>query len=378
MDTVNGIDLIRGAKKISGKVRVFGEIGLSDPIVCSTHSPIERIGPVSPDGKWVSIYRQGGLAGSSVISVVKASRNAREIPVHQYERWNNPIIRDITDDGRVLFDVWLRDGIHRMYRSESVGLFTVGDSHSFDLTSNVLDQETVPMNVRQWAISFTPDGKVFGADRRFDERDKSFPNPRYWRTCLWEEVKPNKWKMSYVLRNPSKPLSRLVGTGNYVWADRIDIESGWESIRFFVFDGKIHRFIDPVIKARSFQIVAGGTDGSFLVNYDGNRETRRFPENGCLFRPGQNEATFFTPNKELHSTYLVNLSRDGKYAAGRHDGDCFVLTDSGDCTILRANGWRIDQLAAISNKGEVFALATCLDKKNDCYRLKLPISIRVR
>ncbi len=95
---------------------------------------------------------------------------------------------------------------------------------------------------------------------------------------------------------------------------------------------------------------------------------------------------FFAGSSDGGSCYSVeSVSPDGNLVLGTEQNEdemsvLLIRFGAGEPEFLRiiTPGWRVEYVYSIDNDGRIFALATCIDKRSEFFRLSIPVFIEVR
>jgi hypothetical protein len=163
-----------------------------------------------------------------------------------------------------------------------------------------------------------------------------------------------------------------------IWADRHPQDG---IIHFGLFDGASCSNFDLTVKGDNPIVVAVASDNTFICQYSVKGKRRRQGKESnsssytLLAKPQDNTLQLFKDSEE--NPWFEHLSANSHYVIGSLPGvERFILNAQGDTyhyRTLNTPGWRIDSLAAVMDDGRVYATGTCIERKDDCFRLKLPL-----
>jgi len=154
-----------------------------------------------------------------------------------------------------------------------------------------------------------------------------------------------------------------------------------EVIKFGLFDGMSFSNFDITVLGNDPKVIEVASDNTFICCYGvkGKRKRKNKEVSDSYYtllaKPQNNALQLFKDGEE--NPWLETMSFNGKYVIGSHSTvGWFILKAEGDdysYRVLKIDGWRIESLARVMDDGRVYALATCLERKHDCFRLKLPV-----
>jgi len=371
-------------KTIECFVRVLGNHRICDPMVSGNVPIIEYLSAVSPNGEWLALDRVEKGSRKDLITITRVEEGAEEIVVPMDFDWENSRIRDISNDGTLLFQVELDRGFSNYGHSRRPLLFKYGDKKPLILPPPY-DKEDMSFfrspsegncQTAHTPYCYTSEGKIFGwSRRRYD--DRQYLNLNGTDYFVYEQKKPGVWVVEYL---PDSLDGKWIWTAyhnTFVWADQ---RSKDNIIRFGLFDGKSCSNFDIAVYGYNPQVVEVASNNTFICHY-GVKGKRKYKNKemhdyyALLAKPQDNALNLFKDGEE--NPWCEKLSPNGKYVIGSHTTvGWFILKSESDgysYRVLNTPGWRIESLASVMDDGRIYAVATCVERKHGYFRLKLPV-----
>lgn len=337
----------------------------------------------------MALRREGWCSGVAVFTIARTEEGVEETVVPLQHEWEWPRICGIADDGTLLMRAEL-DYFDNGYSRRPL-LFKPGDKTPLILPppydkeakwKGRLPSEEDIRPASHTPYCYAPNGTIFGwtHGRRGDqEAHGSYDTPH----CVWEKQPSGKWTVECLPDSLNCKWLWPGYGGTFVWADRPEED---DTIHFGLFDGTSTTTFDVTLKGTDPKTIAVAADGTFLGHYgvkDGRagKDEKGDPESSYyayLVRPQANAVRVFNDaEKDEKSPWLKALSPNEQYVIGSHPGVgyCMLTAHGGGYryVVFKALGWRIDDLACVTDGGKVFATATCVERKHGCFRLKLPV-----
>ena len=388
---INGLTL--SPKKIPCHVNVLGDPGLSDPALASHTVGIHELAAVSGSGAWLALVRGRPSAenDTSIITVCRAQEGAEEIVVLRPPESQRVIPRDIRNDGTLLFEAELGYPSNASGFSRRAVLFEPGQSQPVILPPLFNQEDLFDDPMRKGVarshtpLCFTPNGNVFGWAYKAYDVEKGIKESGL-RNCFWYQSGSTDWNLEYgpsYLENMSLWPAH---NGMYIWCARVE-EGSKELAHVGLFNGKgLEIFNDITLPGHRHVISAVAGNNIFLGRLhwsDGRSQESESGEDApshysYLVDPERQAMHIFNDSLK-NNPLLESISENGNCLIGiKPDAGFFLMQAAGEgysFGLLDAPGWRIEDVVHVSDEGHVFALATCTDRKQGCFRLKLPVKL---
>lgn len=371
-------------------VRVLGDPRLSDPSVSNNIPKFQHLAAVSPGGQWIALIREGDKRGK-IYTISRTDEGAEELTVPLNDkRWTRTRARDIADNGTFLFEANLNE-------------LCIDDRFSrrpLVFTPNNQELVILPPKYQEWEPDasylednrpqshtpdcFTPDGSVFGW---------TFPNQSQRQGlgcyatphCIWRHQESDEWTIQYMpdFMNSKDLCPCPAYADTFVWCDRSAED---DIVHFGLFDGTAAKTYDDVsIEGQGTMIVSAANNSTFIGHFcvrDGRTGKDKAGKSKIssytfLIQPTAKAGHVF--NDLDRNPWLHRLSPNGQYIIGPHPGGGgFLMKAEGDgyhYATLTTRDWRIEGVTSVTDQGQVFAIATCTERKHSCFRLYLPIML---
>lgn len=370
---------------INCSVYVLGNPRMSDPITSDNVLALERLAVVSPNGKWLALERNAQFASNDMLTIVKAEEGAEEVVVPVDFDWEQLRIRDINNEGTLLFQAELERNSIGYGHSRRPLLFKQGDAKPLILPppynkedrGNLRSPREDDRPASHTPYCYTSEDKIFGwSHRKYSERVQRERDgvDRF----IYTQEKPGVWTIEYL---PDFLNGKWLWPGyhnTFILSDRKPKDG---IITFGLFDGKKCSNFDITALGDDPKVVRVASDNTFICHYGVKEKWKRKNQEvessyyTLLAKPNESALQLFKDGEE--NPWLEYLSTNGKYAVGSHpDVGYFILKahcDAYDYRVLAVMGWRIESLAAVLDDGKVYATATCIERSHGCFRLKLPV-----
>ncbi|HQH28839.1 MAG TPA: hypothetical protein PLP17_15710, partial [Oligoflexia bacterium] len=218
--------------------------------------------------------------------------------------------------------------------------------------------------------------------------------------CVWEQAADGSWRVRYLPPHMSTLWLWPYGTREFIFATRHEPpEPGL--IRFGVFDGRSSCILPMSIFGASPQIVGTAKDGSFwgrcsihqeqgsASGDEAARSTKASSQTICFIgRPARAKELLLLDAPDM-SLWIEAMSPSGRCVSGsyaRHEPGNRKVVEHGvflleECregysfSIVEAPGWRLEEVEAVADNGDIFCAGVCTEPAEHCYRLKLPLRV---
>ncbi|MBI3421101.1 MAG: hypothetical protein HY006_03490 [Candidatus Sungbacteria bacterium] len=395
MKNIPIIGLTGNPKKIQCHVSVLGDPSLSDPAIASHTVGIEELAAVSWNGAWLAIVRGRASAenDTSILTVCRAQEGAEEIVAVRPPESRCVIPRDIRNDGTLLFEADLGNPNNASGFSRRAVLFEPGQRQTVILPppfnqEDLFDDDPMRKGVvrSHTPLCFTPNGNVFCWAYKAYDVERGIKESGLL-NCFWYQHGSAGWDLEYGPPYLEKMTLWPAGSGMYIWCTRIE-EGSQEMAHVGLFNGKgLEIFNDVTLPGHSHAITAVAANNIFFGHLfwsDGKSQEsgsgekfNHFP-NSFLVDP-QRQAMHIFNDGAKNNPFLEGISENGHYLIGTKPDVGFFLMQAAaegySFGLLDAPGWRIEDAVHVNDECHVFALATCVDRKHGCFRLKLPVKL---
>ena len=385
MNTLHISGLAQKPEELECSMRVLGDPRYSDPSAKENISELEELVAVSPNGHWMALRRKGS-SQEEINTISRTDEGSEEIVVPMNFGWGQVCARDIADDGTLLFQAELTPLFDDLGFARRPIVFTPENKKLFVLPPEYKEEE--------WLSGSLPTGRpkshtphcyasertVFGWTHvNYDGRREA--NGHNISHCVWRHQETGEWVVEYMPKITNSKWLWPASTGTFIWCDRPNRDS---VVRFGLFDGtSMATFDDVSIMGHGVAVLSVAKDSTFLGNFcvgDGRQEKSEEGESelSCyafLVRPHTKEIHVF--NEFGNNPFLYAVSANGQYVIGSQPDVGYSLMklegNSYRYVALTARDWRIEDVTDVTDEGHVFAVATCTERKHDCFRLKLPV-----
>lgn len=372
------------SKKVKCDIDILGVVNPYDP---AEREPPQRVScnmAISPNGKRVLIHRERGG-----YYIVNSAKKEYRVTVDGL-KGKVTDIKGMLNTGVCLFTVNNEHFLDRQKENYSLRPLIV-DSGTGE--SIVLGPEYMPSNdvsaesdqskrpLSHIPICFTSNGYVFGkTEARFQAGRSEGSREGRISYCLWKKQGDGKWILDYLL--PLFDDRELFATyyGNFLSATKPKRKSS-AFIEFSIFDGVEDKSLAEVkMRGWSPKILFVADDNTFICEYTAEDTSGLNKDDitySCLIRPNGGDLVKWDDNIFM----LRAMSPSAKYVVGKEADDCFYVLRAEEREYSRAqliaDGWWIHDISHVTNHGQLFGIATCVDNKaarnRPYYRLRLPV-----
>lgn len=376
MKSVEIVGLTNKPRNIVCGVRVLGDPKLFDPAEEEDIPLLQHMLAVSPNRDWMALVRKSLITDNESYSMARTQEGAAEVEVPLESKYVllNTQPRDVANDGIFLFDAELSGSPDQLHFSRRPLVFKVGDKKPTILPPVYVEPEWDDEPLKggfpysHTPVCFTPDGRVFG--RTYDPKF-SFNLPH----CVWQRQPSGEWTIDYL---PDFTHTKWLWPAWNGAFTACDWTHEYADIGFGLFDGTSYTSYESLtVHGRDCKIVSVSQPGIFIGHFctvtKEDHESRSF---GFLANPATGALHVFNDFHRRNAS-LHYISANGRYVIGSHppSGNCILRADGDgyNYATYSAPGWRIETAIDVTDEGNVYGTATCLDRKHGCFRLKLPV-----